>query len=615
MRRVGLADVLGLVGVLVPLMWLVGAVDSASYPKLLVLVAGGLGVAPAVVHRWLRLGRPTALLMVPLVALAFLVTWSVISALASGAPASVSLFGWWLRADGVLGTIAAAFLLLGAVTLSRAEVERTISWMLGGAALVAFFGLLQLAGMAILGSPGRTVLATLGNANFAAGYFAIMTPLAVGRALKPATSLLRAGIWVLAGVLAVLAVATLSTQGPVATLAGLAGLALAWLLMTRGSRQRTARLVVLGVVLAGVAALVATWVGTGPFSIIRNDENALARIVFWQAGWNTMLDNPVLGTGPGSFARYVAESRPESFIAVSGGDMRPSAVHNIFLQFGATLGWPGLLAWFTLFVGTLAYLARRLMAGTIESRALAASLVGAVTAYLVQGLVSIDVPSLIAVGWLVTGLAIAAVREPAVVPVPVAPEPSRGEAGRRSKKAGRKPSPVAPRKPQQPAWIPATGVALALVGATVVGMQINHIQGSVGELDGERAVALMRDPWLPCPLRVELAMLTLKQLGPDAAKQAAIDAADLDPRCPPMINIKSEVALTAGDLPLADAATRYGLEIDPYLGAAWGLRAQYLERAGDAAGAAEARAEHVRLTELAPTPAEPAATETTQPTP
>lgn len=205
MRRFGLADALGIVAALVALAWLPGAADPLTNIKLLFLVAGSLAVAPAVFLRWKAIGRPSWVALIPGVAAGLILLWGLLSAVGSGAPVWNSLYGWWGRGDGWLAWLGAALLLLGAATLSTREVARTITWMLGGATLVALVGLLQMTGMDFPQGAGGQVSGTMGNTNFAAGYFAILASLALGRALTQAVLWQR--IWggvlfVLLGVLA-----------------------------------------------------------------------------------------------------------------------------------------------------------------------------------------------------------------------------------------------------------------------------------------------------------------------------------------------------------------------------------------------------------------------------
>ena len=159
MRRLGLADGLGILGSLVPLAWLPGAADPLTYVKLLLLVAGGLALAPAVFIRWKALGRPSWIVVAPAASALLILVWGIVSTIGSGAPIWNTLFGWWGRGDGWLAWLGAIVLLLGATTLTTREVARTVTWLLGGASVVALIGLLQVGGVNIPeGAGGQVVL-------------------------------------------------------------------------------------------------------------------------------------------------------------------------------------------------------------------------------------------------------------------------------------------------------------------------------------------------------------------------------------------------------------------------------------------------------------------------
>jgi len=86
MRKFGLADGLGIVGALVALAYLPGQADPLTYPKLLILIGGGLILAPVVIMRWRALQRPSWGVWVVCGAIAGILVWGLISTFASGAP-------------------------------------------------------------------------------------------------------------------------------------------------------------------------------------------------------------------------------------------------------------------------------------------------------------------------------------------------------------------------------------------------------------------------------------------------------------------------------------------------------------------------------------------------
>lgn len=596
-RKFGLPDALGIVAALVALAWLPGAADPLTNAKLLALAAGGLAVAPAVVLRWRAMGRPSLVAVVPALAAVLILVWGLTSIVGSGAPLWNSLFGWWGRGDGWLAWLGAAFLFLGAVTLSTREVARTIAWLLGGATIVGVVGLLQLAGIDLVGGPEGQVTGTMGNSNFAAGYFAIVSVLALGRALTQAALWQR--IWgaVLFIVLAGLAYLTDSAQGPAALAAGVVALGVVWALLNRG-RFRLLGLAVAGVVVLVGAVLVGmSAFGTGPLAFLWSDRTFSIRQQYWQSAINIMNGVPVFGTGPDGFSRYVAEFRPESYVERLGPVLRVSAAHNIALQFGAVLGYVGLVLWVLAFIGAGLALLVRIVRAPVASMGLTASVAGGFTAYLVQGMVSIDMLPLLATGWLVAGLALACAREPRSIAMT---EPAEVPKTRKAKAASVSRKPQRYDAPSTPLWVPVTGGVLALAVAILVGSQIgltNQVQTISSQ---QQALDFIANPRTPCVLRVQVAQQVIQQLPAEISVPATMQATDLDRRCPPMINFASDVLIQQQRFDEAEPYTSEGIELDPLLDLAWVLKSRYLLGIGDIPGAEASAEEAERIQALYP---------------
>lgn len=582
MKRWGLADGLGIVGALVALAYWPGATDPLTYPKLLVLAAGGLALVPAVVRRWTRQPRPPWAPLAVGAAALLLVVWGLISALGSGAPITVSLYGWWGRGDGWLALLGAAVLFLGAATLDRSEVDRTVTWLLGGGSIVGVIGLLQLAGVEVTGpGTGGAVVGTMGNTNFAAGYMAILAVLGLGRAAMPGHLLVRTWGAVLFALLGILTFLTDATQGPVALLGGVVAMGVVAALLNRG-RWRVPGLAVAGsVVVIGVGLLVASFAGVGPLTRLWSESTFAIRQEYWQSAWNILNGVPVFGTGSDGFARHVSEYRPESYVELLGPILRVSAAHNIALQFGATLGWLGLVLWLVVFLGTAVALLVRVVRAPVASIGLTSGVAGAFAAYLVQGIVSIDMLPLLATGWLVAGLALAMSREATAAPS----AESKPGAGAVNMVAV------------------AAGAALGALGAVIVVPQIVAVNEVNSIQTGEQALNVVTGGLTPCPLRVSVSQQVLNQLPADVAVPALYAAVDLDPRCAPMINFQTEVALATGDLERAGTSSALGIEYDPLYSEAWILRGRYHLAVGDRAAAEADLAEAERLQALYPDPA------------
>jgi O-antigen ligase len=590
MRKFGLADAIGIVASFVALAWLPGASDPLTYVKLLLLIGGGVALAPAVFMRWKALGRPSWAILVPAAAALLIVVWGLVSAVGSGAPFWNTIFGWWGRGDGWLAWLGALILLLGAATLSSREVARTVTWLMGGASIVALIGLVQVGGVNFPEGAGGQVSGTMGNTNFAAGYFAIIGVLALGRALTQAVLWQRIWGGVLFVVLAFLAWETASSQGPAALGAGVVAFGVAYAVLYRG-RFRVAGLAAsAGVLVLGGVLLVMSLSAVGPLARLWSERTFDIRQEYWQSAINIMNGLPVFGTGPDGFSRYVAEYRPESYVELLGPTLRVSAAHNIALQFGAVLGWAGLILWIVLFVGTGIALLVRIVRAPVASIGLTASVSGAFTAYFIQGMVSIDMLPLLATGWLVAGLALALAREP--LPE-VAPEPSEVPKTRKAKAAAVSRTPKKFDGPSTPVWVPVTGGVLALAAAILVGSQIsltNQVQSISSQ---EQALSFITNPMTPCVLRVQVTQQVIQQLPAEVSVPATLEAADLDRRCPPMINFASDVLVQQQRFDEAATYTAEGVEFDPLLDLAWVLRSRYYLGTGDIP-AAEAAAEEAR---------------------
>jgi O-antigen ligase len=608
MKRFGLADGLGLVSALVALAWLPGAADPLTYIKLLFLIGGGLALAPAVFMRWKSLGRPSWVITIPAGAALLILVWGLVSTIGSGAPIWNTLFGWWGRGDGWLAWLGAVVLLLGATTLTTREVARAVTWLLGGASIVALIGLLQVAGVNIPEGAAGQVSGTMGNTNFAAGYFAIIAVLALGRALTQAVLWQR--IWgaVLFVVLAFLSWQTDSVQGPVALAAGVAALVVAYGLLYRGAHRKWSVAGSGAVVVLGVLAVIGSITKVGPLAAIWQQQTFQIRQEYWQSAINIMNGLPVFGTGPDGFSRYVAEYRPESYVELLGPVLRVSAAHNVALQFGAVLGWLGLILWIILFVGTGVLLLVRSVRKPVASIGLTASVAGAFTAYFIQGMVSIDMLPLLATGWLVAGLALACVQEPAPE---AAPEPSEAPKTRKAKAAAVSRTPKRIDGPSTPVWVPVAGGVLALGAVILVGSQIgltNQVQSISSQ---EQALGFISNPMTPCVLRVQVTQQVIQQLPAEVSVPATLEATDLDRRCPPMINFASDVLVQQQRFDEAATYTAEGLEFDPLLDLAWVLRSRYYLGVGDIAAAEAAAEEAKRVQALYPDgAADPALVET-----
>lgn len=74
-----------------------------------------------------------------------------------------------------------------------------------------------------------------------------------------------------------------------------------------------------------------------------------ARFEYWKAGWQTSLDYPVLGSGPGTFMRSFSKIKPED------AEMT-RLTHNDYLQQASDSGWPSAIMFLAWIGGSLWFL-------------------------------------------------------------------------------------------------------------------------------------------------------------------------------------------------------------------------------------------------------------------
>jgi O-antigen ligase len=476
-----------------------------------------------------------------------------------------SLVGQHTQYAGLATYASAAVLLATAIRVVTLDtVDRFLHAVVVAAALVAGYGVLQWAGTdPVSWDTAGQVVSTLGNPNFAGGWLA----LAIGPCLVVAALPTSAFWWRFTGGAAAAGAAfvisvTGSFQGVVA--GGTAAVAaLVGVLLVRGPRQRwwNVRAVVGGAVAVGLVAAVLLVVGWS--AIDRQlDEGLYDRKAFWSAAWHVFEEHPLTGTGPDSFQNQFGERRPYGHAGNNAG-----AVHDVPLDMLANGGLVAGVPYLALLVTTAASLVAALRRIGGDQRLLVIGVGAGWLGYVVQSLVSIDKPSLVAAHWILAGTigALALRGGPITIGLP----------GRRVG-AGR--------------WVPAAGVtvvALALLvpitrpirAETAIGRALDQLRaGDVGAaVDGaERARELA--PWEPSHTLYAANVHYRAGDGARAVQEVARGAA-LASGDPTYALSAAQLAALVGD---RDAAARFAGEAivrDPNFGGNVSQVAQLLDQA------------------------------------
>lgn len=186
-------------------------------------------------------------------------------------------------------------------------------------------------------SAGRLHVSATHDPNDIALLFAVFLPVIVTEGIFGG-ALVRILAWP-AAVCSVIGIALAGSRGGLLALAAVGGHAI---LASKKYRWAMLPLLVAGGILVGLSADENLW---ARFSELRSesDYNFTAeegRIAMWKHGLALMAQNPLMGVGIGQFAPGVGMTL--------GG--RYKAAHNSFIQIGAELGIPGLIAFCALLV-------------------------------------------------------------------------------------------------------------------------------------------------------------------------------------------------------------------------------------------------------------------------
>jgi tetratricopeptide (TPR) repeat protein len=268
------------------------------------------------------------------------------------------------RLAGMTGFVMqTAFLLtfiLTVIAFSRPDLRRTVLMILGAWTVVVIYGLMQFAGFdpsVWKGAFGEKIFSTLASPTLFAAYSALCAPLALALACDEERPL-----W-LRGVAAVLSLAD------------------AWLLAWTGNSIASAIFMFLLAVFAAVAwrtlrsgaravglllSAACLVMSLAPFSFLPGPHKGRQPEFLretWKGTAALIADQPLLGSGPGSFwVRYPAFRRPEVILLEGRHNNETDHPENELLEQWADGGLPAVLLWLWLFSALLYKGARRVFA-------------------------------------------------------------------------------------------------------------------------------------------------------------------------------------------------------------------------------------------------------------
>ncbi len=179
-------------------------------------------------------------------------------------------------------------------------------------------------------------------------------------------------------------------------------------------RWGTLALTVIGLAVVVVSATADSIPGGDLVSGVRFTGTATldTRVEIWGAAAEMVRDHPILGVGPDTF--HLAYPEYRSLAAADNLVINADEAHDVFLDRAATSGIPAVLAylWFLGLLALYVVRSRRVLEESTPVRL--AGFGGALAAYVLQGLVSIDVVPVALLGWVSTA-ALVALADPAAI--------------------------------------------------------------------------------------------------------------------------------------------------------------------------------------------------------
>ncbi|MEX2537151.1 MAG: O-antigen ligase family protein [Actinomycetota bacterium] len=245
-------------------------------------------------------------------------------------------------------------------------------------------------------------IGNLGNSSFTAAYLGITAPFVLYLFLS---SKLRGTRVVWAGVGGIVLAGLLLTQGRAGILAALAGCVALLLFTSRMNAVRKMALVAAALLVLAVMPFVIGDPTDRSEEGLFRAGTASYRTEVWGASWRMSMSRPLLGWGPESYFGQYGTFRSPSDARRLGLSLTDKP-HNIFLGWSTATGLIGLGTYLFL-VGSALMLVAGAATRNPARRRLIAVFGAGLVAYLVQGMYSIDVPSLAMMGWVaLAGIAV-----------------------------------------------------------------------------------------------------------------------------------------------------------------------------------------------------------------
>ena len=318
-----------------------------------------------------------------------------------------ALFGEYLRRNGFITYLCFGILLISSMLYFKLEDYKLLvrySYLI--IIFLLTYGLMQLNGKDFVtwNNPYNSIISTVGNPNFAAAIFAIITLISLGPVFMSDFPL---RYRIISAVIYLLSIYTIlksdARQGLIAIAIGSIFYFTVWLYSWKK------RLGILAIGSSSVLSILAIlgMLQEGPLKNLLYKESVSVRGYYWRAGISMLKDQPALGIGVDRYGSFFKEFREVQYPIKYGFDITSTNAHNVPIQIFATSGlFVGLLYLLVnIFILFMIFQALRKSNG--NSRLIIASISSAWLAYQAQSVISIDNIGVAIWGWVLGGIILA----------------------------------------------------------------------------------------------------------------------------------------------------------------------------------------------------------------
>lgn len=315
----------------------------------------------------------------------------------------VSLIGETQRRNGLLNYLALAIIFLFTTRyVNYLEAYKILKSLIALGVILTIYGVAQISGRDFVSwnNPYNSMIATLGNPNFASSFLALISLVAAFSIfVKDIPKIFKLCSVTLIPFALYAIIQSQSRQGLIVIGVGL----LIYLNSLAFSLKSRYRVYVLLASLSVFGASLLGMLQKGPLSSILYKDSVSVRGFYWRAGIKMFQESPLTGVGVDRYGSYFKQVREVEYPLRYGFDLTSSNAHNTFIQHFATGGILVGLSYLTLVTLVLVLGVKLVRLSSKDENQINLALISTWVAFQSQSLISIDNVGISMWGWLLGG--------------------------------------------------------------------------------------------------------------------------------------------------------------------------------------------------------------------